>query len=58
MARDTINGASWTFEQQSVTGRDSSGYVHLGTVKDYVMIPNTDSIATAQSNMKKIISGK
>lgn len=58
LARDTINGASWTFEQQSVTGRDSSGYVHLGTVKDYVMIPNTDSIATAQSNMKKIISGK
>lgn len=58
LARNTIDGASWTFEQQSVTGRDSSAYVHLGTVKDYVMIPNTDSIATAQSNMKKIISGK
>lgn len=58
LARNTVDGASWTFEQQSVTGRDSSAYVHLGTVKDYVMIPNTDSIATAQSNMKKIISGK
>ncbi len=58
LARNTIDGASWTFEQQSVTGRDSSAYVHLGTVKDYVMIPSTDSIATAQSNMKKIISGK
>lgn len=58
LARDTVNGASWTFEQQSVTGRDSSGYVHMGTVKDYVMIPNTDSIAVAQEKMKKIISGK
>lgn len=59
IAKDTIdNGASWTFEQQSVTGRDSSGYVHLGTVKDYVMIPNQDSINAAIQKIKLIKAGK
>jgi LCP family protein required for cell wall assembly len=59
LARDTIdNGVTWTFEQQSVTGRDSSGYVHMGTVKDYVMVPNEDSLASAISKIKTITSGK
>ncbi len=58
IANETINGASWSFEQQSVTGYDSSGYVHMGTVKDYVMRPNQNSINTASSNIKKIMSGK
>lgn len=59
VAKDTIdNGASWTFKQQSVTGRDSSGYVHMGTVKDYVMIPNEDSVNEAIKNIKIITSGK
>lgn len=59
LAKDTItNGAGWTFEQQSVTGRDSSAYVHMGTVKDYVMIPNPDSINQATAKMKNIARGK
>lgn len=59
IAKDTIeNGAKWTFEQQSVTGRDSSGYVHLGTVKDYVMVPNQESIDAAVQKIKTIKAGK
>ena len=58
IANETINGASWTFEQQSVTGYDSNGYVHMGTVKDYVMSPDEDSVNEAIANIKKIKAGK
>ena len=58
IANETIDGASWTFEQQSVTGYDSSGYVHMGTVKDYVMRPDEDSVAASTANIKKVQSGK
>jgi LCP family protein required for cell wall assembly len=59
LAKDTIdNGVNWEFIQQSVTGRDSSGYVHLGTVKDYVMIPDQDSLSEAISQIKTVMSGK
>jgi hypothetical protein len=30
----------------------------MGTVKDYVMIPNEDSLASAISKIKTITSGK
>lgn len=58
IANETINGASWTFEQQSVTGYDSRGYVHMGTVQDYVMRPDEDSVNEAINNIKRIKSGK
>lgn len=51
-------GIKWTFEQQSVTGSDSTGYVHLSNVKDYVMIPNTDSVTAAADKIKEIEDGK
>ena len=58
-AKDVINnGAKWTFEQQSVTGSDSRGYVHFSNLQDYVMIPNQDSVASATANIKKVESGK
>ena len=55
-AQSMIAGNNWTFEQQSVTGSDSSGYVHLGTVKDYVMLPNKDSVNSAISNIKRVMN--
>ncbi len=58
IANETINGASWTFEQQSVTGYDSRGYVHMGTVQDYVMYPDEDSVNEAINNIKRIKAGK
>lgn len=55
MAKSMLEGKKWTFEQQSVTGSDSSGYVHLGTVKDYIMIPNKDSLNTAINKIKEVM---
>ena len=49
------DGNSWTFEQQSVTGGDSRGGVHRGTVQDYVMQPNQDSVNSAKAKMKGIM---
>lgn len=58
LATDTLNGAKWTFEQQSVTGYDSSGYVRLSNLRDYVMIPDEDSVSKAIVNIKKFEVGK
>ena len=55
IAKSAIDGNSWTFEQQSVTGADSRGFVHRGTVEDYVMQPNQDSVSAAKAKMKGIM---
>ena len=55
IAKSAIDGNSWTFEQQSVTGGDSRGGVHRGTVQDYVMQPNQDSVNSAKAKMKGIM---
>ncbi len=55
-AKDVINnGSKWTFEQQSVTGRDSRGYVHFSNLQDYVMIPDTNSVAAATSKINEVM---
>ena len=58
LAKKTLDGAKWTIEQQSVTGRDSRGYVHLSNVLDYVMVPNTDSVNQASLKIKMVEAGK
>ena len=58
IAKSAIDGDSWYFDQQSVTGTDSSNYVHLGTVKDYVMVPNKDSVNAASAKIKGVMSEK
>lgn len=59
LVKDTIdNGASWSIEQQSVTGSGSRGYVHMGTIQDYVMVPDQASINAAIANIQKIKAGK
>lgn len=58
MAKTVLNGANWTFEQQSVTGRDGRGNVHLNTVADYVMNPNQESVDEAISKIKSVMEGK
>jgi len=55
IAKSAIDGNNWTFDQQSVTGSDSSDYVHLGSVKDYVMRPNQDSVSNASAKMKSVM---
>lgn len=59
LAKDTIdNGASWSIEQQTVTGSGNRGYVHMGTVQDYITVPNQESINQAIANINKIKAGK
>ena len=55
IAKSAIDGNNWTFDQQSVTGSDSSDFVHLGTIKDYVMRPNQDSVSNASAKMKSVM---
>ena len=56
IAKSTIDGSNWTFDQQSVTGADSSDFVHVGTVKDYVMRPNKESVDAASAKIKGVMS--
>ena len=56
MAKSIIGGNNWTFEQQSVTGKDARGYVHLGTVEDYVMQPDKDSVNNAILKIREVMN--
>ena len=58
LATETLNGAQWKFEQQSVTGSDSRGNVHFSSVVDYVMRPNQESIDAATATINKIEEGR
>lgn len=58
-ANDTLDkGIKWTFEQQSVTGSNSRGYVHFSNIQDYVMIPDMNSVSVATQKIKDVESGK
>ena len=52
--KDALNGKKWTIETQSVNGKDSRGYVHMGTVPSYVMIPDMDTVSNAIEKIKEI----
>ena len=58
LVRQTLDGTKWNISQQSVTGRNSRGNVHLSSVMDYVMVPNTDSVKEASLKIKMIEAGK
>ena len=56
ISKDVIAGNKWTFDQQSVTGGDSRGKVHLGTVEDYIMLPNVASVDKAKLKIREVMS--
>lgn len=58
LAKQTIDGTKWNISQQSATGRDSRGNVHLSSVMDYVMVPNVDSVKEVSLKIKMIEAGK
>ena len=58
LARSTINHPKWDFEEQSVTGRDSRGNVHLSNYIDYVMIPDMETVNTATAKINQVMSEK
>ena len=56
ISKDIIGGNKWSFEQQAVTGSDSRGKVHLGTVEDYVMLPNIPSVDKAKLKIREVMN--
>ncbi len=46
------NNTKWTINTQSLEGYDSSGYVHLTNLVDYIMIPSEESVSKASNNIK------
>ena len=56
ISKDVIGGSKWTFDQQSVNGSDGRGKVHLGTVEDYVMHPNVQSVDKAKLKIKEVMN--
>ena len=56
ISKDVIGGNKWSFDQQSVNGSDSRGKVHLGTVDDYIMLPNTASVDKAKLKIREVMN--
>ena len=56
ISKDVIAGNKWKFDQQAITGSDSRGKVHLGTVEDYIMLPNIASVDKAKLKIREVMS--
>jgi hypothetical protein len=55
MAKEVLKEDSkWIIEENSVWGEDTIGMVHLGTVRDYTMIPDEKSVEEAKKKMKEL----
>ena len=55
MAKEVLKQDSkWTIEENAVWGEDTIGMVHLGTVRDYTMIPDEKSVEDAKKKMKDL----
>ena len=52
--KDTVSGNKWNIETQAVDGYNSNGYVHLGTVPGYIMLPDMDTVNKAIEKIKEI----
>ena len=55
LVKETINGASWRVDTQSVDGYNGQGYVHLTNIVDYVMNPNMDTVEEAKNNILNLL---
>lgn len=53
---ETINGASWEFQEQSVNGSDGQNYVRLTNILSYVMNPNMDTVNSAIVKIKEVLN--
>jgi LCP family protein required for cell wall assembly len=55
MAKELLSeNSKWTIEENFVYGDEIIGMVHLGTVRDYTMIPNPESVQDAKDKIKNI----
>ncbi len=53
--KDTISGNSWKINQQSVDGTDTVDYVHLSTLKGFVMYPDMTTVEEAKIKINNIL---
>ena len=53
---ETINGANWVFQEQSVNGSDGENYVRLTNILSYVMNPNMDTVNSAIVKIKEVLN--
>lgn len=53
--KDTINGANWTFENQSVDGNDAQDMVHLNSMKGWVMHPIIETVNKAKLQINEVL---
>ena len=53
--KDTINGANWSFDNQSVDGTDAQDLIHLNSMKGWVMYPADETIVSAKSKINEIL---
>ena len=53
--KDTMNGANWTFENQSVDGSDGQDLIHLNSMKGWVMYPMEDTVTNAKAKINEIL---
>lgn len=55
LIKETIDGANWEFQEQSVNGSDGQGYVHLTNLISYVMNPDMETVNAAVAKMEEIL---
>lgn len=53
--KDTIDGANWSFGNQSVDGKDTQDLIHLNSMKGWVMYPMEETIKNAKDKINQIL---
>lgn len=56
LAKTTLNNkGNWNITEQSVNGGDGFDYVHMSSLKSYVMIPDMNTVNAAKEKIKGIV---
>lgn len=55
LIKETIDGAQWEIENQSLDGTDGTGYVHLSNLTSYVMNPDPNSVEEVKRKISDIL---
>ena len=53
--KDILNGKTYQTETQTLYGTDTHDYVHLTTLKDWVMYPAEDSVNKGKEKIKEVL---
>lgn len=54
--KETIDGAQWQIDNQSLDGTDGNGYVHLSNLTSYVMNPDMTSVEAAKIRIQEVMN--